>query len=121
MQVFVPQFWSTSGGRFSLTRLGLDWAFNPCRRFQSMKRVPYFFLTVAVALALAIPAFAQQQTDHRTAAPPLVQLLQSKGILTAEEADNISQASSAEEANARLAQLLVEIGRASQQEFNNTV
>ena len=86
-----------------------------------MKRVPHFFLAVAVALALAIPAFAQQQTDHRTAAPPLVQLLQSKGILTAEEADNISQASSAEEANARLAQLLVAKGLISQQDYNNTV
>jgi hypothetical protein len=86
-----------------------------------MKRVPYFFLAVAVALALAIPAFAQQTDHNRTAAPPLVQLLQSKGILTAEEADNISQASSVEEANARLAQLLVAKGLISQQEYNNTV
>jgi hypothetical protein len=80
-----------------------------------------FPLAVAVVLCLSIPLFAQQKIDRQTPAPPLVQLLQAKGILTADEAATISQAASADEANARLAALLVSKGLISQQDYNNTV
>jgi hypothetical protein len=90
-----------------------------------MRKVAHFILVTAAALALAIPAAAQQQTaqpqaDHQ-AAPPLVQLLQSKGILTAAEVAEISSASSAEEANARLAQVLVKKGLITQDEVSRTI
>jgi len=85
-----------------------------------MRSVVSVFLTMAVAVLLVTPALAQQPADHQ-ATPPLVQLLQSKGILTADEAATISRASSAEEANAKLAQLLVSKGLISQQDYNNTV
>ena len=78
-------------------------------------------LAVAVALFLTIPLFAQEKIDRQTPAPPLVQLLQAKGILTADEAATISQAASADEANARLAALLVSKGLISQQDYNNAV
>lgn len=80
-----------------------------------------FSFALAAMLVLTIPIFAQQKTDRQTPAPPLVQLLQAKGILTADEAATISQASSADEANARLAALLVSKGLISQQDYNNTV
>jgi hypothetical protein len=70
-----------------------------------------------IAVALAAPAFAQQQANQPASTPPLVQLLQSKGILTADEAAMISQASSADEANARLAQLLYSKGVISKQDY----
>jgi hypothetical protein len=80
-----------------------------------------FSSAMAVALLLTMPLFAQQKIDRQTPAPPLVQLLQAKGILTADEAATISQAASADEANARLAALLVSKGLISQQDYNNTV
>jgi hypothetical protein len=84
-----------------------------------MKKVSRFFPVMAVVLAfLVTPAFAQQ-TDHQAATPPLVQLLQAKGILTPQEAATISMASSADEANAKLAQLLVAKGLISQQDYVN--
>jgi hypothetical protein len=73
-------------------------------------------LSLAVALA-AVPAMAQQQGNHPSIANPLVQLLQSKGILTAEEASSVNQASSPEDANAQLAKLLVSKGLISDQEY----
>ncbi len=76
-------------------------------------------LSLAIALA-AVPVMAQQPANHTTAANPLVQLLQTKGILTAEEASSVNQASSAEDANARLAQLLVSKGLISDQDYRNT-
>ena len=76
-------------------------------------------LSVAVALA-AVPAMAQQQENQKPIANPLVQLLQSKGILTAEEASSVNQAASPEDANARLAHLLVSKGLISDQEYKTT-
>jgi hypothetical protein len=86
-----------------------------------MKKLTHYILATAAALALVIPVAAQQQTDHQGTTPPLVQLLQSKGILTAAEAAQISKASSADEANARLAQLLVAKGLISQKDAEQTV
>lgn len=82
-----------------------------------MKRTAVAVLmSLAVALA-AVPTMAQQQENHKPVASPLVQLLQSKGILTADEVASINQASSADDANARLAQLLVSKGLISDQEY----
>jgi len=85
-----------------------------------MNRVIRIILVVVAVAALAIPV-AAQQADHQTASNPLVQLLQSKGILTAEEAATIRTASSTGEANERLARLLWSKGLISQDEYNTTV
>jgi hypothetical protein len=82
-----------------------------------MKRVMVCLLAAFVAAGMAVPAFAQGQ-DQQATAPPLVQLLQSKGILSPEEAAQLSQASSADEANAKLAELLVAKGLISQDDYN---
>jgi hypothetical protein len=84
-----------------------------------MKSVIRFTLLVLAVAALAIPV-AAQQADHQTASNPLVQLLQSKGILTAEEAASVGSASSPGEANERLAHLLLNKGLISQEEYNST-
>jgi hypothetical protein len=73
------------------------------------------------AVVLAVPVVAQQQENALATANPLVQLLQSKGILTADEAATVNRASSADEANARLAQLLREKGLITDQEYRTTV
>jgi hypothetical protein len=85
-----------------------------------MKIVSYIFLAAVLAAGLAIPAMAQQQADHQST-PPLVQLLQSKGILTADEAAQLGQASSADEANERLARLLVQKGLISTDDYSHMV
>src|SRR5260370_478945 len=64
---------------------------------------------------------AQQQENHPPNNNALALLLQSKGILSSSELAMINQASSADEANARLAQLLVEKGLISRQEYSSTV
>ena len=71
-------------------------------------------------LALVLAAAAQQQENHPTNNNPLAVLLQSKGILTPAEVNMINQASSPEDANARLAQLLMQKGLISQQEYKAT-
>src|SRR6516225_859526 len=76
---------------------------------------------LSFAVALTVPAPGQQQQNHQPASTPLVKLLESKGILTAEEALSVSQASSPAEANARLAQLLVSKGVISDQEYEHTL
>jgi hypothetical protein len=80
----------------------------------------HLLVTFAV-LTVAMPAFAQQKIDTRPADNPLVQLLESKGILTHEEAAQLGQAASADESNQRLAQLLLSKGLISQQEYAQTV
>jgi hypothetical protein len=84
-----------------------------------MNLIRVYFLMAVVAVGMALPAAAQGQDKQAT--PPLVQLLQSKGILSPDEAAQISQAGSAEQANARLANLLVAKGLISQDDYNNTV
>src|SRR6202051_3702725 len=71
-------------------------------------------------LALVLAAAAQQQEHQATNNNPLAVLLQSKGILSSAEVTMINQASSPEEANARLAQLLMQKGLISQQEYKAT-
>ena len=70
---------------------------------------------------LAGPALAQQPDGPQAAPNPLVRLLQSKGIITEQEALQISHAASAAEAEQRLARLLLAKGVISQQEYDQTV
>jgi hypothetical protein len=84
-----------------------------------MHRVIRLILATALVAAIAVPV-AAQQAQTQTAPNPLVQLLQSKGILTAEEAATVRSASNSGEANERLAHLLLSKGLISQEEYNST-
>jgi len=63
-------------------------------------------------------AVAQSQNSSQNSATPLVRVLQAKGILTAEEVAQLSQASSASDADSRLAKLLLNKGIISQADYN---
>src|SRR6201987_1954954 len=84
-----------------------------------MNLIRVYFLMAVVAMGMAMPAVAQGQDKQAT--PPLVQLLQSKGILSSDEAAQLSAAGSADEANARLANLLVAKGLISREDYDHTV
>jgi hypothetical protein len=73
-------------------------------------------IVLSGAFALALSAMAQQQENHPPNNNALVLLLQSKGILSSGDVAAINEASSPDEANARLAQLLMEKGLSSKQE-----
>ncbi|HSY30730.1 MAG TPA: hypothetical protein VLA42_01965 [Verrucomicrobiae bacterium] len=64
------------------------------------------------------PALAQSQNTNQNSATPLVRVLQAKGILTAEEVAQLTQASSANDADSRLAKLLLTKGIISQADYN---
>ena len=85
-----------------------------------MIRMVRIVLVIAVVAALAMPV-AAQQANQQSASNPLVQLLQSKGILSADEAASVKSASTSAEANERLARLLWSKGLISQEEYNSTV
>jgi hypothetical protein len=85
-----------------------------------MMKVRYLLVALVLIAALVSPAFAQQKADHQ-ATPPLIQLLQSKGIVTADEAAQLSQAATPDEANDRLARLLVQKGLISPDDYSRTV
>jgi hypothetical protein len=70
------------------------------------------------SLVCSGPALAQSQNTNQNSATPLVRVLQAKGILTAEEVAQLSQASSASDADSRLAQLLLSKGIISQADYN---
>jgi hypothetical protein len=78
------------------------------------------FLVVLLVATLAWSGIvaAQQQAGKSQAASPLVRVLQAKGILTPEEAAQINQASSASDADQRLAKLLLSKGILSQADYN---
>ncbi|HTA58361.1 MAG TPA: hypothetical protein VK805_09420 [Candidatus Baltobacteraceae bacterium] len=80
--------------------------------------VVYLAVLLAVTLAWAGLASAQQQTTSAPAVSPLVHILQAKGILTPEEVAQINQASSASDADQRLAKLLLSKGVISQTDYN---
>src|SRR5258708_24491539 len=91
-----------------------------------MSRKP-FWVVVCMAvcflgsLALVSRSWAEQLTDGQSAVNPLVRVLQAKGILTAEEVAQLSQASSAGDADQRLAKLLLMKGVISQADYDQTV
>ena len=71
-------------------------------------------------LLLAISMMAQQPDNHpatNTANSSLAQLLESKGIITPAELATINQAASPQEANARLAKILVQKGMLNSKEY----
>jgi len=78
-------------------------------------------VSLVVTLAFCGRSWAQQSADSNTAVNPLVRLLQAKGILTAEEVSQISQASSASDADQRLAKLLLSKGVISQADYDQTI
>ncbi len=87
-------------------------------RFQ---KALYFLLAVLAAIVIASPVIAQQQNDRKPAANPLVRLLQSKGILSEEEAALVSQAATPSESEQRLAKLLLSKGLITQEDYEQTV
>src|SRR5260370_38645834 len=91
-----------------------------------MRREPYWVavcvvLCLLMTLALCDRGWAQQPTDNKSAVNSLVRVLQAKGILTAEEVAQLSQASSASDADQRLAKLLVMKGVISQSDYDQTI
>jgi len=87
-----------------------------------MRRKPFCVVVwVLVILVLCDRSWAQQPTDSKSAVNPLVRVLQAKGILTAEEVAQLAQASSASDADQRLAKLLLMKGIISQTDYDQTV
>jgi hypothetical protein len=87
-----------------------------------MRRKPiWVVVSLVVTLAFCGRSWAQQPADSNTAVNPLVRVLQAKGILTAEEASQMSQASSASDADQRLARLLLSKGVISQADYDQTM
>jgi hypothetical protein len=90
------------------------------RRILTMRKA-FALLVVLGFFAFASAALAQSQNVPKAAPDPLVELLQSKGILTPAEAAMVSKASSPAEAQKTLAKLLLSKGLITQQEYNQTV
>ncbi len=87
-----------------------------------MRRKPFWVVVcLLVSLALCDRNWAQQPTDSKSAVNLLVRVLQAKGILTAEEVAQLGQASSASDADQRLAKLLLVKGVISQADYDQTV
>src|SRR5712691_11808995 len=86
-----------------------------------LRNVLHIMLAVFTTLVLAGTVLAQQQNDRKPASNPLVRVLQAKGILTDEEAAMVSQASTAGEAEERLARLLLSKGIITQTDYDQTV
>jgi hypothetical protein len=89
-----------------------------------MKRKPFWVVVCLVlcfvTFALCDRGWAQQPTDNKSAVNPLVRVLQEKGILTAEEVEQISQASTAGDADRRLVKLLLIKGVITQADYDHT-
>ena len=88
-----------------------------------MRRIPFRGAVVCLLtiFILCHRSMAQQPGDNKSAVNPLVRVLQAKGILTAEEVAQISQASSTSDADWRLAKLLLMKGVISQADYDLTV
>jgi len=84
-------------------------------------RVVVFILCLSITFVLGDRALAQQPADNNSAVNPLARVLQAKGILTADEVAQLSQASSASDANQRLAKLLLIKGVISQADYDQSV
>jgi hypothetical protein len=70
------------------------------------------------SLACSDRALAQQSPNAQPTVSPLIRVLQSKGILTADEVAQLTQASSSSDADQRLAKLLLSKGIISQADYN---
>ncbi len=88
-----------------------------------MRRNPFWVgsvLYLLLTLAFCNRVWAQQPAANNSAANPLVRVLQAKGILTADEVAQISQASSPRDADRQLAKLLLTKGVISQADYDQT-
>jgi len=85
------------------------------------KKALHMLLAAIAIFALASTVVAQQQNEQKPAASALVRLLQSKGILTEEEAALVGQAATPAESEQRLARLLLSKGLITQEDYNQTV
>ena len=85
-----------------------------------MTRRLSLLLAGLLAVTFVNLAAAQQQDQTKAAPNPLVQLLQSKGVLTSQEAAAINQAATPAEQQSRLTQLLYSKGIISQDEYKET-
>lgn len=85
-----------------------------------MKRLLQLAIALFLISAFTNQAFGQTQKAD-TQSNPLVRLLQSKGILTEQEAAMISGASSTESAERKLAELLLSKGVITGQEYDETL
>jgi hypothetical protein len=90
-------------------------------RGKSFRVVVLLIVCLLVTFALGERTLAQQPADNKPAVSPLVRVLQAKGVLTAEEVAQLSQASSARDADQRLAKLLLMKGVISQADYDQTV
>src|SRR5712664_3618611 len=83
-------------------------------------RAVVFVLCLSITFVLGDRALAQQPAGNNSAVNPLVRVLRAKGILTDEEVAQLSQASSASDANQRLAKLLLVKGVISQADYDKS-
>src|SRR5262249_19720395 len=90
---------------------------------KKMKR-GFQFLLIHLVMLVAMVGWvsAQQNSDSSASADnPLVKLLQSKGIITEQEALMVNSASSRTESDERLARLLLSKGLISREEYDQTI
>ena len=85
-----------------------------------MKRLFQLMVFSFAIVALSYLAFTQSQ-DDTSQRNPLVRLLQTKGIITEQEAAMITEASSPAQVERRLAELLVAQGLITRQEYEQTL
>jgi hypothetical protein len=90
-------------------------------KWKRFRVVVFLVVCSFTTIACCESVFAQQQSDTKPAVNPLVRILQAKGILTAEEVAQLSQASSASDADQRLAKLLLMKGVITQTDYDQTV
>ncbi len=83
--------------------------------------VVYLVVCLLTILSWSSNSIAQQQAEPKPAVNPLVRVLQAKGILTADEVAQLAQASSANDADQRLAKLLLMKGVISQADYDQTI
>lgn len=86
-----------------------------------MKKALHLMLAVLLILALQNLATAQQQDQPKPASHPLVQLLQSKGIISEQEAGAINQAATPAETQQKLTELLLSKGIITQEEHDQAM
>jgi hypothetical protein len=85
-----------------------------------MSKFSHLIIVALIVIAFAIHTPAQQR-ENGTSVSPLVRLLQSKGIITDQEAARISDASSASQADRQLAELLLSKGVITREEYAQTL
>src|SRR6266481_10183785 len=89
-------------------------------RIRPFRILMFLLVCSLVTVAWSQSAVAQQWTGDTPAVNPLVRMLQAKGILTADEVTQLAQASSASDADERLAKLLVTKGVITQADYDRT-